>query len=152
MVNDQQYDVYVYCGEKSFNNFPFGIETRFNKKLSYDINKNSMSFGYINLRYKLGSGTKKDYQKLSTLDIVNQNMTGISSEKLNNFSLGHSSTPLNLNLKERKESMSNGEINILIPIGLSGTETYSLKFNPFHKSWSDYHKLKCGVKDSGQPV
>jgi len=150
MVNDQQYDVSVNCKEESFDKFPFNISTRFNRKLDYDVTKSSMFFGHIDLRYKLGSGIVNSYQKNSIFDIINSNLTGVSSNKLNNFSLRGDSPPLNSNLKERKESISNGEVNILIPIGFS-EETYSLKFNPFHKSWSDYHDDMCGKLDTSEP-
>jgi hypothetical protein len=43
---------------------------------------------------------------------------------------------------ERKESLSNGEISIVIP-ARSSDEKYLLKVNPFHNTWAEAHNEKC---------
>jgi hypothetical protein len=154
-VNDmKEYSVTVNCKVENFDVFPFSIDTSFSKKLKYGLNSTLSDYTRISLTYKLGSGKKGVWTKEGFWDIMYEKdiLTNprISSDKLRNFSIsGNGYTlgdkkdnPLNLNLLERKQSLSNGEINILIPQGTSD-DKYSLKFNPFHTSWSDYHKSKC---------
>lgn len=144
VVKDQKYDVAVNC-KMSLNEFPFQVRAKFDQKLNYDIDRNSVFIGHIKLNYKLGSGVKDSMYHEGMMFIFNSNLSGISTENLDQFALWSGNDLLNKNLEERKESLSNGEIHILIPIR-SSEEKYSLKFNPFHRSWSDFHKLKCGTQ------
>ena len=154
-INNQKYDVVVICTDDladifaggKYNRFPFGIYAEFPEKLDYSIDRQSPLYGTIFLNFKLGSGRKEGTFKAGTAYIMNSSGTSILFSNLNKFysvAFYDELDPFNLNLSERKNSMSNGEINILIPKKSSGN--YSLKFNPFHNSWAELHKRKCGPK------
>ena len=151
VVDDQKYFVSVSCIgiNDGLNRFPFRIFTEFPQRLDYNVDKGSYGFGSIRLSYKLESGLKSSYVHLWRLmDFMNKEYTGISSQKLGKFYISggveEDTNPLNINFKEKVESNSNGQINILIPKLSSGN--YSLKFNPFQNTWLDYYQENC--KDS----
>ena len=141
-VNNQRYDVNIYCKLNDLNRYPFDIYARFPKKLDYETTKSAFYFAHIRLQYKLQSGFKDVYYRNGVMTIMKNNFTAVDSGKLDKIYISGTETPLLSNFKERKESLSNGEISIVIP-ARSSDEKYLLKVNPFHNSWAEAHNEKC---------
>jgi len=156
-LENQKYFVTVDCEYTNPYWFPYKIKTTFPKRLNHITDRGDPLVGKIVVKYKLGSGTK-GVTILNQLSVImDDTYTKIIQNKLNNFTIlgtysdksypynkdNKEQNPLIVSYEEKKTSKSNGDISLVIPINKE--DNYLISFNPFHRSWSDLHKTKCGV-------